>query len=58
MTLLVFVLNCEVIASAQLRTKFDLFHTDNNTKEAKEGLCISGIHFRREGRLENKKSIS
>lgn len=58
MILLVFLLKGEVTASIKLRTKLYIFIRDSNTKEEKEGLCISNICFRRKGRLENKKSIS
>lgn len=34
-----------------------IFDRDNNTKEEKEGLCISDTCFRGKGSLENKKSI-
>lgn len=55
--MLVFLLKGEVTASIKPKTKLNIFNSDN-TKEEKEGLCVSDFCFRRKGRLENKKSIS
>lgn len=57
MILLVLLLKGEVTATIKLIIKFCIFNRDN-TKEEKEGLCISDICFRRKGKLENKKPIS
>lgn len=53
-----FLLKGEGPVSVKLRTKFYISNRDKNPVEKKEGLCITGICFRKKGRLENKKPIS